>query len=93
MIKVKLRYFKQGSGKWYTDGEYESHIDEQPNAHIWMVCDEVRRFQAVGKAPGLSSGGKEFHVLVEVQGQCKGCGQMDAIFGPPVLLEAQEPCS
>lgn len=51
-LKVKLSYFRAPGGKWYTDGEYTTHVDELPNAHLGMLLDEIREMQDHGNAPG-----------------------------------------
>lgn len=60
MQTVKLTYFKK-SGKYYSEGEYESEV---PEYHDWQIYEEVRKFQTDGKLPGLVDGCVEFDILV-----------------------------
>lgn len=47
---VKLIYFK-ANGKFYSSGSYLSNYTE-----LFQIWDEVRRFQEVGRLPGLVVG-------------------------------------
>lgn len=58
--KVKLTYFKP-SGKYYSQGEYQSDED-----HAFNVFDEVKTMQREGKLPGLvEGGGKHFFIHLD----------------------------
>ena len=57
---VKLDYFKD-TGKWYTEGEYET-----PEKSLYEIWDEVREMMDKGKLPGLIEGHSEFIVLINV---------------------------
>lgn len=59
-FKVKLTYFKS-SGKYYTDGEYETKETE-----LYLIYREVRELKRMGKLPGLAEGHSDFFVLAEV---------------------------
>ena len=59
-MKVILQYFKP-SGKWYSEGEYESSQTD-----LWMIWAEVEEFQVRGKLPGLVNGAREFIISVDV---------------------------
>lgn len=61
-MKVKLTYFKE-SGKYYTEGEYETKLD-----HFHDVINEVRGMQSRGELPGLSKGHSQFNTLVQIAG-------------------------
>lgn len=55
---IKLVYFKKG-GKYYSEGEYESH-----GAYLYDYVKEVKTMQANGKLPGLVDGATEFTILI-----------------------------
>jgi hypothetical protein len=58
---VVLTYFKE-SGKYYTNGAYLTAWE-----HMYQIFDEVKRRQnAAFPAPGLSSNGSDYYILVEV---------------------------
>jgi hypothetical protein len=57
--KIKLSYFK-ASGKYYTDGEYETEHE-----HMWEVFDEIKQMQAEGRLPGLVPGCRAFTIFVD----------------------------
>ncbi|QSM00860.1 hypothetical protein YerA41_159 [Yersinia phage YerA41] len=59
-IKVKLTYFKR-SGKYYTEGEYESE-------HKWLhdITDEIRKMRSEGKLPGINGAGEDFIIHVDM---------------------------
>ncbi len=57
-MKIKLSYFK-ASGKWYSDGEYETKCD-----FGYETWDEVRRMITQRHLPGLVDGCSEFIVLI-----------------------------
>ncbi|BES79973.1 hypothetical protein [Yersinia phage vB_Yru_GN1] len=59
-IKVKLTYFKR-SGKYYTEGEYESE-------HKWLhdITDEIHKMRSEGKLPGINGAGEDFIIHVDM---------------------------
>lgn len=59
-IKVKLTYFKR-SGKYYTEGEYETE-------HQWLhdIADEIRKMRIEGNLPGINGAGSEFIIHVDM---------------------------
>jgi hypothetical protein len=60
MYKVKLDYFKR-SGKWYSDGEYETEKSE-----LFEIWEEVGEMAEKKRLPGLMEGHSDFVVLVSV---------------------------
>lgn len=59
MRTIKLEYFKRISGKYYSEGEYQTAYD---NFHD--IVDEVRNMQIHGRLPGLVPGAKEFIIYL-----------------------------
>lgn len=59
-IKIKLQYFKQNSGKYYSDGEYQTTKKE-----FYEMVDEVRQLKRDGKLPGLVEGAREFTIYID----------------------------
>ena len=56
---VKLMYFKQ-SGKYYSNGEYETEKT------MWHeMIDEIKQLKVDGKLPDLVDGAREFIIFVE----------------------------
>lgn len=60
MYKVELTYF-QASGKYYTDGEYESSCE-----YLFDIWDEVAKMRDERRLPGLRLDHSPFIVLVNV---------------------------
>lgn len=60
MYKVELTYF-QASGKYYTDGEYESS-----RTHLFEIWEDVHIMHREKALPGLRPGHSYFIVLVDV---------------------------
>lgn len=65
-MRVHLEYYKE-SGKYYSDGEYESRKE-----HAFEVFTEVREMVASGKRPGLvdcEPGANRFSIRVFPDGE------------------------
>ena len=60
MQTIKVDYFKP-SGKWYASGDFETR-------HAWLgdIIREFEDMRRAGEAPGLSTGGKGFFVVIEM---------------------------
>ena len=72
IMKVKLTYFKS-SGKYYSDGEYETSIPHIELLHggakappLFQIWDEVAGMMVRGQLPDLIPGHSNFSVLVDV---------------------------
>lgn len=59
-IAVWLTYFKPESGKYYTEGGYESNHNQ-----LSAIWSEVRELAATGALPGLKGGASGFIILVK----------------------------
>lgn len=57
-MKVKFTYFKEGSGKYYSEGE-----ENCPNPYFYEMLDWAQLLLREGQRPGLVDG-YEFDVLV-----------------------------
>ena len=55
--RIKLTYFKP-SGKYYTDGEYQTE-----RAQWWDVIDEIKEMRRGGKLPGFCEGGGKWSII------------------------------
>lgn len=59
-MKVKLTYFRE-SGKFYSEGEYETTQN-----HLWMIWKEVKSMQVRRTLPDLIEGHGYYIVLIDV---------------------------
>lgn len=66
-MKVQLTYFKPESGKYYTDGFYDSNAQ-----YLFQIIDEVKGLMKQNIPPGLMKGHHNFDVLIDIPGGTGG---------------------
>lgn len=58
--KITLNYFKQGNGKWYACGSYETNKE-----YSFQIVEEVQLLFRARRLPGLREDHSPFLVLIE----------------------------
>jgi len=67
-MKVCLEYYREITGKWYADGEYETKL-----LHMYEIFREVRKMRDARILPGLVREHSKYIVRVEVPGHDANC--------------------